>query len=296
MLRHIDPSWAVRRSAASPDGRWLAFQREYKQNLDRCHSWSRLDSREESMCLSLKGPWHDYFARMKTMSPSEAESVTVTVEDGVSVSGLLQAPRPARACVVLAHGAGAGMAHPFMAAVAAGLAQRGIASLRYQFPFMERGGKRPDPPKLAHATVRAAVAVASRLLPRVPLLAGGKSFGGRMTSQTQALAPLPGVRGLVFLGFPLHPAGRPSRGRGDHLFGVRIPTLFLQGTRDALAELGELEPLCEALGARAVLQLFRDADHSFHVPARSGQTDPQVRSEMLDVFAAWTDRVICGPG
>ena len=229
------------------------------------------------------------------MSPSETEPVTVTVDDGISVSGLLQAPRRARACVVLAHGAGAGMAHPFMAAVATGLAQRGIASLRYQFAYMERGGKRPDPPKLTQATVRAAVGEALRLLPRLPLLAGGKSFGGRMTSQAQALAPLPGVRGLMFLGFPLHPAGRPSRLRGDHLFDVRIPMLFLQGTRDALAELGELEPLCEAFGERAVLRLFQDADHSFHVPARSGRTDSQVRSEMLDTLAALIDRVTADP-
>jgi predicted alpha/beta-hydrolase family hydrolase len=229
------------------------------------------------------------------MSPSEIEPIAVTVDDGISVSGLLQAPRPARACVVLAHGAGAGMAHPFMAAVAARLSDRGIASLRYQFPYMERGGRRPDPPKLAQATVRAAVAEASRLLPRLPLFAGGKSFGGRMTSQAQALAPLPGVRGLVFLGFPLHPAGRPSRVRGDHLCEVRIPMLFLQGTRDALAELGELEPLCEALGARAVLQLLQDADHSFHVPARSGRTDSQLRSGMLDALAAWIDGVSADP-
>ena len=220
------------------------------------------------------------------------ERVTVTVDDTRRVSGLLQAPPRARACYVLAHGAGAGMEHPFLAAVAAGLHQRGIATLRYQFPIWKRGSKRPDPPKLAQATVRAAVAEASRLLPGLPLVAGGKSFGGRMTSQAQAAAPLPGVRGLAFLGFPLHPAGRPSRDRGDHLFDVRIPMLFLQGTRDALAELSELEPLCAALGGRASLKLFQDADHSFHVPARSGRKDRQVRSDMLDAFAAWADRVI----
>jgi hypothetical protein len=230
-----------------------------------------------------------------TILLSEPEPIAVTVEAAVRVCGLLQAPRQTRACLVLAHGAGAGMTHPFMAAVANGLAQRGIASLRYQFPYMERGGRRPDAPALAHATVRAAVAEAARLLPRAPLIAAGKSFGGRMTSQAQAAAPLPGVRGLAFLGFPLHPAGRPSRERGKHLFDVAIPMLFLQGTRDALARPEELEPLCEALGARAVLKLFRDADHSFHVPARSGRTDSQVRADMLDALAFWVDGVISEP-
>jgi predicted alpha/beta-hydrolase family hydrolase len=204
----------------------------------------------------------------------------------------LLAPQAARACYVLAHGAGAGMDHAFMAAVATELGERGIATLRYQFPYMEQGGKRPDPPKVAHAAVRAAVAEAGRLLPGMPLIPGGKSFGGRMTSQAQALDPLPGVRGLAFLGFPLHPAGKPSQERGQHLFEVRIPMLFLQGTRDALAMLDELEPLCTALGSRATLALFADADHSFHVPARTGRKDAQVRAEMLDALAAWTDRVI----
>ncbi len=184
------------------------------------------------------------------------------------------------------------MTHPFMASVATGLGERDIATLRYQFPYMEQGRKRPDPPGPAHATVRAAVAEAARLLPDLPLLAGGKSFGGRMASQAQAASPLPRVRGLAFLGFPLHPAGRPSRDRGKHLFDVRIPTLFLQGTRDALALPDQLEPLCEALGERATLKLIRDADHGFHVPARTGQTDLQVRSDMLDALAAWTNRVI----
>ena len=179
------------------------------------------------------------------------------------------------------------MTHPFMTAVAAGLAKRNIATLRYQFPYMERGGKRPDAPKLAQAAVRAAVAEASRLQPGVLLIAGGKSFGGRMTSQAQAVEPLPGVRGLAFLGFPLHPAGRPSKDRADHLFKVRVPMLFLQGTRDALADLSELKPLCEALGSNATLKLFADADHSFHAPARSGRSDAQVLAELLDVLASW---------
>src|SRR6185503_1943360 len=159
--------------------------------------------------------------------------------------------------------------------VAAELGVRGIASLRYQFPYMEAGGKRPDPPKVAHAAVRAAVAAAARLLPDLPLIAGGKSFGGRMTSQAQAATPLPGVRGLAFLGFPLHPAKQPSQERGKHLFDVEIPMLFLQGTRDALAMLNEIEPLCRALGKRATLTLFADADHSFHVPARTGVKDSE---------------------
>lgn len=230
------------------------------------------------------------------MTSTAAKSVTITVSDTTRVSGLLQKPPHARACYVLAHGAGAGMDHPFMENVARGLASRGIATLRYQFPYMERGSKRPDPPPLAQATVRAAVAEAQRLLPDTALIAGGKSFGGRMTSQAQAAAPLPRVRGLVFLGFPLHPAGRPSRDRGAHLFDVAIPMLFLQGTRDALAGLPQIEPLCQALGARADLRLFRDADHSFHVPARSGRTDPEVLGEVLDALAAWIDGLIAVPG
>jgi hypothetical protein len=188
---------------------------------------------------------------------------------------------------VFAHGAGAGMAHPFMAAVAAGLAERKIATLRYQFPYMEKRAKRPDPPQVAHAAVRAAVAEARRRLSRLPFIAGGKSFGGRMTSQAQAIAPLEGVTGLAFFGFPLHPAKRASRERATHLAELAIPMLFLQGTRDALAELTELEPVCKALGGRATLKLFNDADHSFHVPARTGRRDAEVLAEVLDAFAAW---------
>jgi predicted alpha/beta-hydrolase family hydrolase len=214
-------------------------------------------------------------------------SVAIPIRDAASVSGLLQVPQRPRACYVLAHGAGAGMTHPFMASVAAGLADREIATLRYQFPYMEQHGRRPDPPQLAQATVRAAVTQAARLVPDIPLVAGGKSFGGRMTSQAQAAAPLPAVRGLVFLGFPLHPAGRPSRERARHLSDVHVPMLFLQGTRDTLAALDEIEPVCAALGARATLNLLADADHSFHVPARSGRTDAQVMNEMLDAASAW---------
>jgi predicted alpha/beta-hydrolase family hydrolase len=230
------------------------------------------------------------------VSSAAVERITIAGDDGISVSGLLQTSSRVRACYVLAHGAGAGMDHPFMRSIAAELDQRGIATLRYQFPYMEQRAKRPDAPLVAQATVRAAAATAVRLLPGLPLIAGGKSFGGRMTSQAQEKAPLPGVRGLAFLGFPLHPAGRPSQDRARHLFDVQIPMLFLQGTRDALASLDQLEPVCRALGARATLQLFAEADHSFHVPARSGRTDAQVRGEMLDVFAAWIDGVIIGSG
>ena len=220
------------------------------------------------------------------------EPVTIVVDDARRVSGLLSAPAKARACYVLAHGAGAGMTHPFMAAVATELSERGIATLRYQFPYMEQKTKRPDPPKLAQATVRAAVTEAGRLLPKLPLIAGGKSFGGRMTSQAQAASPLPGVRGLAFLGFPLHPAGRPSDERAAHLFDVQVPMLFLQGTRDTLADLALLQPLTKKLGARASLELFQEADHSFHVPARTGRKDAEVRSEMMDKLAAWILSVI----
>lgn len=219
------------------------------------------------------------------MAVTNPQPVTITVDDACRVSGLLQVPPEARVCYMLAHGAGAGMAHPLMAAVADGLAGRGIATLRYQFPYMERGSKRPDGPKLARAVVRSAVAEASRLRPELALLAGGKSFGGRMTSEAQAESPLSGVRGLVFLGFPLHPVGRPSDDRGKHLFEVQIPMLFMQGTRDEFANLRLLRPLIEQLGAHATLKLLEDADHSFHVPARTGRKDSDVRAEMLDALA-----------
>ena len=179
------------------------------------------------------------------------------------------------------------MTHSFLEAVAVELSTRGIASLRYQFPYMELGGRRPDSPRLAQATVRAAVARALQLAPRLPLIAGGKSFGGRMTSQAQAEAPLHGVRGLVFLGFPLHPAGKPSNQRGQHLFRIHVPMLFLQGSRDQLADLSLLKPLVNRLGQGAVLQVFSDADHSFHVPARSGVSDVQLRAKVLDSIEAW---------
>src|SRR2546421_6482795 len=221
------------------------------------------------------------------MTSAVSQSVSISVNDAERVSGLMELPQKAWACYVLAHGAGAGMTHPFLTAIANGLAERGIATLRYQFPYMEKGSKRPDSPKVAHATVRAAVLEAARLVPNLPLFAGGKSFGGRMTSQAQAESALPGVRGLVFLGFPLHPPGQPSEERGKHLFDVQIPMLFLQGTRDDFASMQLLEPLCKQLGERATLKLFQDADHSFHVPARSGRKDAEVRAELLDTLADW---------
>jgi predicted alpha/beta-hydrolase family hydrolase len=204
------------------------------------------------------------------------------------VSGLLLTPPKARACYVFAHGAGAGMTHTFMEAAAEALAARGIATLRYQFAYMEQGGKRPDPPKVAHAAVRAAVRKAAELLPGVPLVAGGKSFGGRMTSQAEAATTL-GVAGLVFLGFPLHAAGQPSDDRAAHLADIRVRMLFVQGTRDALADLTLMRGLAKALGRRAALHVVDDADHSFHVPARSGRTDEQVRGAFLDAVVAWID-------
>jgi predicted alpha/beta-hydrolase family hydrolase len=217
----------------------------------------------------------------------KAEQVSIAVGESRRVSGLLLRPAKARACYVLAHGAGAGMTHPFLAAVAEGLAERGIATLRFQFPYMEAKSRRPDPPKLAQAAVRAAVTEAARMVPGLPLVAGGKSFGGRMTSQAQAESPLAGVMGLAFLGFPLHAAGKPSAERGAHLQAIKVPLLFLQGTRDALADLDRLRPLVGGLGKRATLALFEDADHSFHVPARSGKTDAQVRSDMMDALVGW---------
>ena len=226
------------------------------------------------------------------MNGPNAEPVTVAVDTAHTISALSWVPPRARACYLLAHGAGAGMAHPFMHAVAAGLAERDIATLRYQFPYMENRGKRPDPPKLAHATVRAAAAQALQLAPRLPLVAGGKSFGGRMTSQAQAASRLPGVRGLAFLGFPLHPANRPSDERAEHLFRVQVPMLFLQGTRDALADTQLISSVTKRLGERASLHLIPDADHSFHVPARTGRTDTEVMSDLLDRLAGWIHSIV----
>jgi predicted alpha/beta-hydrolase family hydrolase len=179
------------------------------------------------------------------------------------------------------------MDHAFMAAIAQGLADRGVATLRFNFPYMEQGSKRPDSPAVAHAAIRAAVAEASRQLPGVPLFAGGKSFGGRMTTQAQALEPLPGVLGMVLVGFPLHPAGKPSTERAAHLAGVKLPMLFLQGTRDGLADLDLITQTTAELGKRATLHIVEGADHAFHVLVRSGRNDAQVREELLDAMAGW---------
>jgi predicted alpha/beta-hydrolase family hydrolase len=223
------------------------------------------------------------------MNVAGAQRLEIDIAKGAAVSALLIRPAECRACFVFAHGAGAGMAHSFMETFAAGLAERGVASLRYQFPYMEKGSRRPDPPALAQATVRAAVAEAERHCAGLRLIAGGKSFGGRMTSQAQAVTPLPGVDGLAFVGFPLHPADKPSSDRAKHLAEVRIPMLFLQGTRDSLAELKLLEPVVKSLKPLASLHLVKDADHSFHVPARSGRGDGDVMREILDAFAAWIE-------
>ncbi len=222
------------------------------------------------------------------------ESVTLDVDGAQQVAGLLIRPPGAVACYVLAPGAGAGMEHSFMTACADELATLGIATLRYQFPYMQRGSRRPDPPETCHATVRAAMRCANDLRPALPLIAGGKSFGGRMTSQAQALGALPGVLGLAFLGFPLHPAKKPSDARAKHLYDVNVPMLFLQGTRDELASLDLLQALVRGLGSRATLHLAEGADHSFHVPARSGRKDADVRAELLKAFAEWSAAMIQG--
>jgi predicted alpha/beta-hydrolase family hydrolase len=224
----------------------------------------------------------------------EAQPLTLEVAADQRVSALWLQPADARACHVFAHGAGAGMAHAFMNSAARGLAERGIATLRYQFVYMERGSKRPDAPVLAHAAVRAAAAEALRRAPQLPLFAGGKSFGGRMTSQAQAAVALPGVRGLVFFGFPLHPAGKPSVERAAHLAQVACPMLFVQGTRDELADVGLLQSVLDGLGEHATLVSLPDADHSFHVPAKSGRKDAEVLADALDGVARWMDAVMRG--
>jgi len=219
-------------------------------------------------------------------------SLRLDLGEAGTVSALLQAPAEAKSCLVLAHGAGAGMTHAFLADSAHGLFRRGIATLRYQFPYMERQSRRPDVPRVAHAAVRAAVAEAARRLPGLPLFAGGKSFGGRMTSQAHAALPLPDVHGLVFFGFPLHPAGKPAIERAHHLHALKSPMLFLQGTKDALADESLMRTLIEALGPRATVEWIEQADHSFHVPARSGRSDAEVLQHLLDVIARWIDRTV----
>lgn len=217
-------------------------------------------------------------------------NTTIEVDGQGSVTGLWLQPTQTRACLVLAHGAGAGMTHKSMTAIADGLAVRGIATLRYQFPYMERGSRRPDSPAVAHAAVRSACTEAARRAGRLPLFAGGKSYGGRMTSQAQAVASLSKVRGLVFFAFPLHPAGKPSAARADHLSKVDVPMLFLQGTNDELAQLDLLQPVIAACGPKANLILAQDANHAFHVPARSGRKDEDVLAALLDGAAEWMIR------
>lgn len=204
-----------------------------------------------------------------------------------SVSALLIRPADAKALFLFAHGAGAGMTHKAMESNAQGLAERGIATLRYQFPYMEKGSRRVDPPRIAHAAVRAAAAESANLTRDLSLFAGGRSFGGRMTSQAQAIEPLPGVRGLAFLGFPLHPAGKPGIERSEHLSRVEVPMLFVSGERDALAELRLLEPVVAGLGDRAALHVVAAADHSLKVPAKSGRTPAESEAEALDAMANW---------
>jgi predicted alpha/beta-hydrolase family hydrolase len=226
------------------------------------------------------------------MDPGAAKPVAIDVNDTTQVSGLLAIPSKCRMGLVLAHGAGAGMAHPSMTVIAEGLYQREVATLRYQFPYMEQHGKRPDPPALCHATVRAAVQQAGDLMKGIPLLAGGRSFGGRMTSQAQAIAPLPGIRGLAFFGFPLHLAKQPADSRAAHLDQVKIPMLFLQGSRDDLADLSLLRPLIARMQPRATLEVLEHADHSFNVLMRSGRTHAEVREQMLDAFVSWAEKLL----
>lgn len=249
--------------------------------------------------------------------PAEPQGLTVAVgEAGTSVSALLLVPERPRFVYVLGHGAGAGMRHSFMESVAGALEERDIATLRYQFPYMEaagetaaadgaggagRGGRggwsrrRPDPPRILEATVRAAVAVARDVLPDVPMIAGGKSMGGRMTSEVQSKEPLPGVRGVAFLGFPLHAPKKPDDKRAAHLFDVKVPMLFLQGTRDTLADLALLTPICDRLGGRATLHIVDSGDHSFKVLKRSGRTDDEVLDELAEAISEWSDRILGGP-
>jgi predicted alpha/beta-hydrolase family hydrolase len=222
------------------------------------------------------------------MSLNASKPIRFTVSERAGkVSGLLRVPGDAEALLVLAHGAGAGMRHHFMEDVAEKLAARGIATLRYQFPYMEKGIKRPDNETLLTTAVRAAVGAAREQDPDLPLFAGGKSMGGRMTSIAASKEPIDGLRGLVFFGFPLHAAGRPSAERGKHLYSTNLPLLFLQGSRDTLADLRLLEPVCKGLGKRAELFVVEGGDHSFHMLKSSGRSDDQVLDEIVSKAAAW---------
>ena len=226
--------------------------------------------------------------------PTGSELQFTATDRSGKVSAVLLRPPDARWLLVLAHGAGAGMRHPFMDAMSERLARQSVATFRYQFPYMEQGGGRPDPPAVLVATVRAAVRAATEAAPDLPLLAGGKSLGGRMTSTAASQSPLPGVQGLVFFGFPLHPPGQPSTERARHLQSVSAPMLFLQGTRDKLAELELLRPICSDLGSRAQLHIIEGADHSFGILKRSGRTDRDAMQELGTTVAEWADRLAKG--
>ena len=238
---------------------------------------------------------HGGRSNIDPVTSPRAKPATITVDDTHRVSALALIPPSARACFVFGHGAGAGMTHSFMEAMAAGLGEVGIGTLRFQFPYMETRSRRPDPPALCHATVRAAVAEATRLSPGLPLIAGGRSFGGRMSSQAQTKSPLPGVLGLAFLGFPLHPAKRPSDERAQHLSDVAVPLLFLQGDRDELADLSLLQALIGRLGPRATLKLIPNANHSYRVPARSGRSESQIILELVQTLHDWIGTVLASP-
>jgi predicted alpha/beta-hydrolase family hydrolase len=222
---------------------------------------------------------------------TKTQELKLDIERIGTVSAILTQPAHARACFVLAHGAGADMRHTFLNKVAEGLAERGIATFRFNFPYMEKKQGRPDQPAVAHAAIRAAVAEAARLCPGLKLIAGGKSFGGRMTSQAQSKAPLPDVKGLAFLGFPLHADKKPSTERAEHLAGIAIPMLFLQGTRDGLADLGHLKPVIQALGPTATLHEVAGGDHSFAVLKKSGRSNEEALKEVLDTLMAWIDEL-----
>ncbi len=211
----------------------------------------------------------------------------LNLPNGDTVSGLFDCPANPQGLLVLAHGAGAGMSHPFLEDLSRELNSAGIATLRYQFPYMEKRRKLPDSPAVLTATVREAVNKGGQLAPHLPLFAGGKSMGGRMTSMAAAEQPLESVRGLVFFGFPLHPPNRPGTHRGDHLARVAVPMLFLQGTRDAFADLKLLRPICARCGSRARLRTFEGADHSFHVLKSSGTSDAGVLRDLVDDVTDW---------
>lgn len=219
------------------------------------------------------------------------EQLRFGVEGRGEVPALLMRPAKARWLLVLAHGAGAGMSHPFMEMLVGELAGVGVATLRYQFPYMEERRRVPDAPGVLMATVGAAVRAAAEAAPGLPRLAGGKSMGGRMSSQAAAQHPLDGVRGLVFFGFPLHPPKQPGTKRADHLMKVTVPMLFLQGTRDTFADLKLLRPVCAKLGPRATLHVMETADHSFHVLKSSGRTDAEVLRELAETTASWAEGI-----